>query len=147
MQKSTRRSQQALSTNSKTSQSSREVQELLPEFAGLYDDDYIAINEDNLSDLERIFNTNINLYHYVDGRARIITAARSQTSNEPRYRLLYVPYSSMVPVKQASNVKAFALGSKSSADFAAEIDEDPEATSQRTMVTSASSLPNSSHLW
>jgi hypothetical protein len=81
MQKSTRRSQQALSQQTrKLPNHRREVRELLPEFAGLYDDDYIAINEDNLSELERIFNTNINMYHYVDGRARIITAARSQTS-------------------------------------------------------------------
>jgi hypothetical protein len=33
----------------------------------------------------------------------------------------------MVPVKEKSNVRAYALGSKSSEDFAAEIDEDPEA--------------------
>jgi hypothetical protein len=60
-------------------------------------------------------------------RANHHTQLVLKRANEPRYQTLFVPYSTMVPVKEKSNVRAYALGSKSSEDFAAEIDEDPEA--------------------
>ena len=103
--------------------------ELTPQFAPLYEEEgYIKIDEDNLAELERIFNSNINIYNYVDGRARIII--RSSFSNvETNHvtRLLYVPYSTMQPVKAASNVKKYDLGSKTAEDFNREIDADTEA--------------------
>lgn len=103
--------------------------ELTPQFAPLYEEEgFISINEDNLEELERIFNTNVNIYNYVDGRARIII--RSSFSNvETNHvtRLLYVPYSTMMPLKAASNVKKYDLGSKTAEDFNSEIDADTEA--------------------
>lgn len=100
--------------------------ELFDDFDALYDEnDNIPITTETLEELEVLFNININIYYMVNGRASIVlrsTFANVQTENVAR--ILFVPYSSMLPAQAKSNVKAYKLGTKSDSDFAQEIEND-----------------------
>ena len=99
------------------------------EFIELYDDEYyIQITPDNIDELEKIFDININVYTYIDEEKNkvdiIYRSSFSNTQNSNVARLLYVPYSSMRPVKETSNTRKYKIDSKTVEQFQDEIGEE-----------------------
>lgn len=100
------------------------LQEKFDEYKDKFDKlytDQAPIDDDEIEELESIFDININIYAYIDKHQKDVEVIKrssfKNTTNEQIARLVFVPYSLCDKSKKNYNVDEFKLNSKSKEDL------------------------------